>query len=271
MIKKSILILIFIIMLFPMYFMIIGSFQNIQGIMKMPPALIPNNPTFDNYLILFKSPVLLWLKNTIFVTALTVILTIILCSSAGYSFAYYDFKHKNILWGILLLGIMIPRISLIIPQFVIIKKLGLSGTLLATVLPIVYYPVGLYLARIYFETIPKSLLESARLDGANEVQILIKIIMPMSKPIITCLALFAAIGVLQDYIWQMLILQKEENQTILIGMMKLALVRQGGTDANINPISKALAVGTILLFPLVIMFLVSNKFFTQSLGGAIKE
>jgi ABC-type glycerol-3-phosphate transport system permease component len=169
---------------------------------------------------------------------------------------------------------MIPRISLIIPTFVIIKKIQLSGTLLATILPIIYYPVGLYLSRLYFETIPISLLESARLDGANEIQILSKIVLPLSKPIITCLALFSSINVLQDYIWQMLVLQKENNYTLLVGMMRLAMNRQGGTEANINPLSKAMASGVILLFPLLVIFLIANKYFTKSLAGydgAVKE
>jgi len=270
-IKKIFLVLIFIILFVPVYFMFIGGFQNITGIIKMPPNLIPHNPTLYNYKIIFSWPLLKWLGNSFIVMACTVILTILLCASAGYSFAFYKWKYKELLWAIMLVGLMIPRISFIIPTFVIIKKLSLSGTLIAVILPNIFNPSLLYMTRIYFETVPKSLLESARLDGANEVQILWYIVMPISKPVIAALGLFTAIGSLGDYLWQMLVLQKPENQTLLVGMIK-SVIQLGNTiQGGINPFGMQLAIGTILLLPLLIIFLLANRYFTQSLGGAIKE
>lgn len=271
MVKKAALVGIFIIMFAPIYFMLVGSFQDIKGIMRMPPALLPTNFTWLNYTSILRWPISAWLTNTIVVTGTIVVASISLCASAGYAFAFYKWRFKNLLWGLLLVGIMIPRISIIIPTFVIVQKLGISGTIVAAVLPVFYYPVGMYLARIYFETIPISLLESARLDGANELQILIKIVTPMSKPIITCLALFSAINALQDYLWQMLVLQDELRQTLLVGMIKSVSVKGGIWGEGLNPIGRSLAVGVVLLIPLVVVFLVSNRYFTQSLGGAIKE
>jgi ABC-type glycerol-3-phosphate transport system permease component len=278
MLKKSFLILVFVIVTFPVYFMFIGGFQSMVGIQKMPPNLIPYNPVLSNYTTIFAWPVLVWLKNTLIVTIFTVMFSVLLCSMSGYAFALYPMKYKKILWGALLLGIMIPRISLVIPTYVIIRQLGISGTLQAVILPIVYYPVGMYLARIYFETIPISLLESARLDGANEWQILTKIIMPISKPILTCLALFSSINALQDYIWQMLVLQKDQVRTLLVGLIQVALRRgdvalPDGTHMTMNVFGVGLASGTLLFLPLLLMFLVANKYFTQSLNGAdgVKE
>jgi ABC-type glycerol-3-phosphate transport system permease component len=271
-VKKLFLVFIFILMFIPVYFMAIGGFQNIVGIMKMPPDLIPNNPTLHNYEVILKWPLLKWLSNSIIVTISTVILTVLLCSSAGYSFAFYTWKFKELLWGIIMVGLMVPRISFIIPTFVIIKKMNLSGSLVATIIPNIYNCSLLYMTRVYFETIPKSLLESARLDGANEVQILWHIVMPMSKPIIAALALFSAIGSLGDYLWQMLVLQRPENQTLIVGMiMKIIQLGNNTIQGGMNPFSLQLAVGTILLIPLLVIFLLSNKYFTQNIGGAIKE
>lgn len=271
MIKKTILILFFIILMLPVYFMIIGSLQDIHGVMKMPPRLIPSNMILDNYLKLFSWNVRIWLFNSILVCTGTVILSVFLSCSGGYVFSFYRFKYKKIIWSSLLVGMMIPRISMIIPLYVIMRKLGLSGTLYAVVFPIVFSPVGLYLARNYFSTIPISLLESARLDGANEFQILYKIVMPVSKPIIVALSVFASIGVLQDYIWQMLVLQDQEKQTLLVGLMRQVMIRGGGADTNVNPIGRTLAVGVVLLLPLLVIFLVANKYFVSSLSGAMKE
>ena len=138
MIKKLLLILFFILMLLPIYFMIIGSFQDTYGVMKMPPQLLPNKITFYNYETIFKLDFLRWLYNSIIVTISTVVLSVFISSCGGYVFAFYKLKYKSLLWSMLLVGLMIPRISFIIPLFVVIKKLGLSGTLLATILPIVF-------------------------------------------------------------------------------------------------------------------------------------
>jgi ABC-type glycerol-3-phosphate transport system permease component len=128
----------------------------------------------------------------------------------------------------------------------------------------------LYLARTYFETIPQSLLESARIDGATEFQVLGKIVFPISIPIITALSIFASVGALQDYIWQALVLQDPNKQTLLVGLMRYSMERGGG-DLALNPIGRGLAVGTVLLLPLLVIFLLANRYFVSSIGGAVKE
>jgi multiple sugar transport system permease protein len=248
--------------------MITGSLQNLKGMIQMPPQIIPYNPTLSNYEMVLKNPILMWSGNSLIVLFGTVILSVLISCSAGYCFAFYSFKFKELLWAFLLIGTMVPRISIIIPLFVIIKMLGIPGTLFAVVLPLVYTPVGLYLARQYFETIPKSIVESAKLDGASEMMILYKIIMPISAPIVSSLAIFASIGSLQDYIWQALVLQKDTLQTLIVGLTRYIMTRN---LLGINPVGKSLAVGTLLLIPLVIIFAVGNRYFIKSIDGAIKE
>ena len=166
---------------------------------------------------------------------------------------------------------MIPRISMLIPLFVIIKDLKLSGSLIATILPNSISPMEMYLARNYFESIPKSIIESARIDGANEWQILKMIIIPVSKPIISVIALFSGVFALQDYIWQMLVLVDENKQTLLVGIMKLVMRRGGDANLGVNPVGRSFAAGILLLFPLVVLFLIGNKYFIEGLQGAVKE
>lgn len=269
--KKAFLLAVFALMVIPVYLMFIGGFQAMNGLMKMPPNLIPWNATLVNFARIADWPYLPWIRNTGIVLVSTVGLSVMVCCMTGYVFAVYQFRHKAILWAVLLVGLMIPRISLLIPTYVVMKHLGLSGTLAAVILPISYYPVGMYLARNYFETIPRGIIESARLDGASEWSVLTRIVMPMSQPIVTCLALFSAINALGDYIWQMLVLQREGERTLLVGLIQRSLTRSVATSADVNPWGVSLAVGSILLFPLLVMFIAANKYFTQSIGGAIKE
>jgi len=200
----------------------------------------------------------------------TILISVTLSVSAGYVFSVYKFKFKKQLWLLYLAQMMIPKISLLIPLYVIMKHLHLSGKQLAVILPAALSPMGIYLAKNYFDSIPKSIIESARIDGASEFQILRFIVAPISKPIIAALSLFAGIGSLQDYLWQMLVLQKPERQTLLVGLMRKAAER-GTTEMGVNPIGRSFAAGILLLFPLLLIFLAANKYFVESLGGAIKE
>lgn len=267
---KIILIIMFILLFIPLYWMLTGSLQDIHGFMIMPPKLFPSNITLENYIYLLKDDAVIWLKNTIIVTISTVILSVFISTSAGYAFAMFNFKFKKLIFTLFLIPMMIPRISLIIPLFVIVKNLKIPGTLAAVVLPSVFSPLGIYLARNYFQSIPKSIMESARIDGASEWKILSSIVIPISKPIVSALSLFSAIGALQDYIWQMLVLQKPSRFTLLIGLMRKMMTR-GGAEYNLNPVGRSFATGILLLFPLLVIFLIANKYFTESLGGAVKE
>ena len=269
--NKIILIITMVLLLLPVYLMIIGGFQDVRGVMRMPPKLYPTNPTLENYRILSGYPLARWILNSIIVVLATAIISVLVSASAGFVFSAYEFRLKKPLWMLYLIGIMIPRITLYIPHYIIIKYLGISGTLLAVILPVCFNPIGLYLARNYFNTVPKSLIESARIDGATELQILKHIIIPISKPIITALALFSAIGSLGDYVWQSLVLQAPERQTLLVGLMRTITNFAQTPEGRINPLGRSMAIGTILFIPLLIIFLTANKYFTTALGGAVKE
>jgi len=266
---RILFILIFAVLLLPLYFLAMGSFQDLHGFIEMPPRFIPAHPTLDNYVKVFEWPVWRFAANTLLITVLTILLSVSVSSSAGYAFAFFNFPGKEILWVAFLFGVMIPRISLLIPQYVILSRMNLSGEIAGVIMSYVFVPTSLYLARNYFETVPKSLLESARMDGANEFQVLTRVVMPISKPIIAALSVFAAIGALSDYIWQMLVLQEDEKQTLLVGLIRRAMHHD--VEYMVNPIGRKFAVAMILFIPLLIVFLVANKYFTSALSGAVKE
>lgn len=268
-VKRLVLVLLSALLLFPVWMMFVGSLQDLYGVFIMPPRLLPLHATLENYRWLLDLGIGRWAINTSIVVGLSVVLSVFVAVTAGYAFAFYRFPAKEILWVVLLLGIMIPRMSMIVPLFVVMRKLGLSGSLIASLLPTAYMPVSIYISRLYFQTVPESLLESARIDGATEATILARVVAPVSRPIVTACALFAAIASLGDYLWQMLQLMRTERQTLLVGLIKASMNR-GGNVMAINPIGRSFAVGVVLVLPLLVIFLTANRYFTSALGGAIK-
>ena len=235
--RKIIIVSFFVLLLAPLYFLITGSFQATAGLFVMPPRLWPRSPTLANYRWILTLPVGTWAVNTLFITVTTVTLSVITTVTGGYAFAFYRFPAKKLLWILALSGIMVPHMSLLIPKFVVLGKLGLNGTRLAAILPGVYMPIGLYITRAYFETVPVSIMESARIDGANDAQILFRIVAPISQPIVTAVSLFVGIQSLGDYLWQLLQLQQPARQTLLVGLMRAVMTRGGG-DLSVNPIGR---------------------------------
>ena len=268
--NRTILVVGMVLSLAPMWFLFVGSLQDIHGSLAMPPKLLPTQPKLEHYAFMVTQPKFgRWIVNSVVTVVVTVVGSVVVSCGAAYVFAFYRFPLKKAAWVVLLSSILVPRISLIIPQFVVLQRLGLQGTLWAAILPLLLQPVGMFLARNYFETVPRSLLESARLDGASEVRILRQVVMPLAVPILTCLAVFVAVAALGDYLWQMLQLQRPEVMTMLVGITRAGAKRGG--DIGVVPLGRQMAGAVLLLAPLLAVFLAANKYFVGALGGAIKE
>lgn len=262
---------VFVLLLLPVWFLFVGSLQDIHGVFTMPPRLVPIDATLSNYRwVAGIEGVARWAVNTLVVVALTVAGAVAVTTMTGYVFAFYDWRGKAAIWVLLLSGIMVPRMSLIVPLFVVARRLGISGTLFAAALPLMYAPMSMYIARMYFESVPDAVLEAARIDGATELRILRSIVAPMSRPIVAAVALFAGMGALGDYLWQMLQLQRHEMRTLLIGLIRESMQRGGGEMA-VNPIGKSFAVGAVLLVPMLAVFLTTSRYFVSAIGSAVKE
>lgn len=269
--RKALVVVILLASVAPLWIMATGSLQDIFGIMKMPPALIPSSITMANYTYVLGNILPIWVLNSIVLVVGLATLSVVVHCLAGYVFAFYTFRFKKLVWAILISALFIPRVSLLIPLYVIIRKLGISGSILAVILTSTFSPVNLYLARNYFASIPKAILESARMDGASELQILVKIIIPVSMPIVSAIAMFSVIMGLSDYVWQSLVLQAPESQTLLVGLIKLTQDRQG-IGKNINPLGRSLAAGMVLVVPMVSIFIASNRYFIKGvLNDSVKE
>ncbi len=271
-ITYTVLVCCIVVLLFPLYVMVVGSFTDIRGFLKRPPALLLNNPTLKNYkIILVGSPIALWGMNTLLVTGSTVVLSCLSVVMAGYCFARYPSRWVNAVYGLFLMSLMVPRNVLIIPLIMICRRLGISGTIAAAVLPCVFYPVGIFVYKRCIESIPTDYEDSARMDGAGEWTILTKVLFPMSKSAIAAIATFVAFGSMQDYLWQFIVLQRANRRTLVVGLIDR--VYQTGNDIGlfINPIGTKMAAGVLIFVPLLAVYLVMHKKILEGIAtGGIK-
>ena len=247
--------------------MVENSFTPAKMFLKMPPRLIPNELTLNNYIEAFKLPYLpRWILNTSIIMVVAVILGIVINGAAGYVFAFAKYKWCVYIFWTLMSSIFVTRYVLLISQFMIVGALGLRG-LPAVILVLLFWPTGIYLFRNYYKAIPVELIESARIDGAKEWRILTSIVLPLSKPILGAAIVFLGMGVLGDYIWQMLNLQDPVEKTYLVGLMSSTL-----DVYKVKNIGYDLAVGTLLFIPYLIIFSVSSRYFIEGLTtGGLKE
>lgn len=257
-------------LLFPTYWMIVGSFQTLEGVMRLPPELIPRSVTFSNYtFLLTKYPVARWFLNTMGLTVVSVVLSVISVAMAGYAFSVYKSKWLSLVYMGFLISLMLPRTAMVIPQFVVFSKLNLSTNMVGALVPLLYFPIGILLFRVQAETIPKSLRDAARMDGASDWQHFIHVVLPLCKPTVGILIITKAYEAIGDYLWQSLVLTKGTNMTAMVGLVMATMRR---SDMRVNPISVNLAAGVLMFLPLLAVFLVFQRSFKHSLlGGAIKE
>jgi ABC-type glycerol-3-phosphate transport system permease component len=266
------------VMLFPTWLMMANSLSPAKAFLRNPPRLLPHVFTLENYkraLTLrgvgqgssLGYPLLpRWILNTLLLASVLIVGGVLINGAAGYAFCFARPRWMRALFWVMLSPVFVTRYVLLISQFIIVGKLGLSG-LAAVVSMSLYWATGIYLFRNYFKSIPASIIESARIDGASEWRILTQIVLPLAKPILGAAVVFLGMGALGDYIWQMLNLQTVGAQTYLVGLM--------ATTINVYAVKNIgydLTVGTLLFLPYLALFSFSSRYFIGGLtGGAIRE
>ena len=184
-------------MVLPILFIIFHTFKPIDELFAYPPRFFTTRPTLDNFKRLFTAttesnvPVSRYLFNSIVSTLFTVLFTLWVTASAGYVLSKKNFKGKDTLFTINTLALMFVPVAVSIPRFLVIVKLGLIDNFFAHILPLLAMPVGLFLVKQFIDQIPDSLIEAAKIDGASDYYILMKIIIPLIKPALSTVAILA--------------------------------------------------------------------------------
>ncbi len=256
----------FMVILYPIIWIIGSSFN--PGDSLSGSSIIPKNATLAHYKELFNtesSDYLYWYWNSLKVSVLTMLITVILVSLTAYSFSRYRFiGRKNGLMTFLILQ-MVPNFAALIAIFVLALLTGLLDSHLGLILVYVggQIPMNTYLMKGYLDTIPKELDESARMDGAGHLRVFFQIVMPLAKPIVAVVALFAFIAPFADFIVANILLRSEKKFTLAVGLYKLISDQFGAKFTEF-------AAGAVLIaIPIAILFLCFQKYFVSGLtaGG----
>lgn len=265
-----VLIILSIIWVFPIFLLILTSFREEPG--SFTPYFLPKGYTLDNYIRLFTETDQFyygkWFMNTLFVAVITCIISTFFVLSVSYTMSRLRFKMRKPLMNIALILGMFPAFMSMIAVYYILKGFGITQSLAALIL--VYScssGLGFYIAKGFFDTVPKSFDEAAILDGATRWQVFWKITIPMSKPIIIYTILMSFMGPWVDYIFASVIMgDKYENYTIALGLFKM-LERE-----FISTYYTRFAAGGVLVsIPIAILFIATQKFYVSGItSGAVK-
>ena len=259
-----ILIMLAIFFLFPLYWIVTGSFKSAIDINAKVPVWFPMNPTMGNYDKLFAKPAFLWLFNIVFISAMAMILTCITAALAGYALGKKRFYGRTILFTIIICAMALPKQVIVIPLAQEMKLLHMSDTLWAVILPTVGWPFGVFLMKQFSETIPNEILEAARVDGAGELKTFFSVVFPMIKPGIGALAIFTVVNTWNDYFLQLVMLTSEEKWTLPLAIANM----QGEMSSDFGLIMAGAALASI---PIIVVFIAFQKYFTQGIAmGAVK-
>lgn len=258
----SVLILGSVIMLGPFLWMISTSFKLPAD--QFTRTLIPPRFTLQNFRDLFSVdinfPRLFF--NSAYISFLVTVGQLITCAMSAFCFAVINFKYRNLLFTLLLITLMIPAQVTLIPNFIVFKWLGLIGTSVPLWLPAFWGGAfGTFLLRQYFLTIPRDLVEAARMDGANLMQIFWKIYMPLAKPALAALAIFTFQGAWNELLQPLVYMPAVPNTTLTVG---LAFFQQQLTQGG--KFTVLMAGAFISILPLVVVFFFAQKQFIEGIA-----
>lgn len=250
---------------FPFYWMLVGSFMRPSELFQPVPRLWPEAPELGAYMRVFQQvPLVRYFLNSVLVSGVTVIGSVLAASAAGYAFAQLRFPGRGLWFALTLATLMVPYQSRIIPLFVMFSGWGLQNSYLGIILPGLVGAFGVFMMTQFFKSVPAELREAALIDGAGEIRIFVRIFLPLAQPAVATLALITFLQSWDQLLWPMIIAPKPDMRTLQVG---LAFIHQAAL--TMNQTMAAVVVGVI---PSVIAFLLAQRHFVAGIGaGALKE
>ena len=257
-----VLIMITALMIIPFLWMLSASIKSNTEVFKITPfQFIPDVPRWDNYKEIWtKIPLMNFIGNTVFLTIVVTFLQLLTSSFAAYAFAKLEIKHKNALFLAYIATIAMPWQVYMVPQFIMMRGMGLNDKLLAMICLQAFSAFGVFMMKQFYEGIPDSLCEAARIDGMSEYRIYASIMLPLSKPALSTLTIFTFVNTWNDYLGPLIYLKTETKKTIQLGLKMFI----GQFSAEYGLI---MAGSIITLIPVLIIFLCLQKYFVEGVAS----
>ena len=262
-----VLVCIAVIAIFPFFYILMASFRTNMEIFEyaLPftwKTLIPQEWTFNNYIAIFEEfHYGVALKNTLMVVVILVPLVLTISALGGFVFAFFDFKGKNVLFSLCLISFMIPTDAIALPLYDLVSDMGMVNTYWGMIFPSAASGLAMFLFTQFFKEIPKSLLEAARIDGANWLQIFGRIVLPLSVPVTITAGLMVFVNEWNNFFWPLLAARKEEIRTLQVALSYFS-------DENEVFFSYIFAGAAISAIVPVLLFLPLQKYFGQGISSS---
>ena len=244
--------------LFPFLIMVLGSFKDVQYALLDPLFWIPDDPTWKNYKYIFNDGLFLrWIFNSFVITVIPVFSQMIFCAILGYIFAKKKFWGREAIFWVFMAVIMIPQQLLIIPKYIMFADFGWINTYWSLIVPELWGIMGVFLVRQFLQNIPNDMEEAAYMDGASDIQIFFKVILPLSLPVIATVGTFSFISNWNDLFQPLIYMTNEKMFPVTVGLASLL-----GKEGNFGI---EMAGSTISFIPTFLIFLFFQRYFTEGI------
>ena len=259
--KYTLAVVIAAIMIFPFYWMINTSFKSVIETRVYPPTFIPRDPVgLDNYeAVLDRISFFSYLKNSVMVSTTITVGALFTSSLAGYIFAKFQFRGRSTLFFLIVATMMVPFQVILIPVFLIVRELGIYNSLWALIIPGLVTPWGIFLMRQYMLNLSSEMLDAARVDGASELGIFLRIVLPVARPGLAAVGIFIFMYHWNDFLWPMVVLKDEPLRTLPLGV---AVFSEGFGITRWNIV---MAAGVMSVLPIFIVFAFAQRHFIEGI------
>jgi len=247
-------------MLLPFAWMLSSAFKPLPEVMQVPPTWIPRHPTWDNFTAVFRQfPFGRYLLNSLIVAAVVVGAVLLVSAVAGYAFAKFEFPGRDLIFLAMLASLMVPFQVRMIPLYLMAIRLHLVDTLTGVSFPWLFDAFGIFLMRQFMRTVPSELIEAARIDGAGEPYIFVRIVLPLVRPALAALGIFTLVGNWEEFLWPLIVTTSEASRTLPVGL-------QSFSEQYMSNIHWQMAGAMIAVAPLVVAFFLFQRQFIQGIA-----
>ncbi len=249
----------------PLIWMILASLMPSGGASVFPPSFVPKSVTLDHYRTLFtRMNVARYFLNSVLVSVGVTAVSLLINSLAGYAFAKYRFSGRDKLFTFLLASMIVPAQVTMLPLFLMLNKMGLVNTYWGILIPGMASIFGIFLIRQYALSIPDSLIEAARMDGAGDFEIYWRVMIPLFRPVLVTLGLFTFMGTWNDFLWPLIVMTDDSMYTLPVAIANLM--------GEHTPDTELMMAGSVLtVLPVLIVFIAVQKYYIQGImAGSVK-